>query len=428
MKKVARKMILMLLAATMIMTGCTKSGEVNDGEAVRIRIAWWGNQNRHNITQQALELFTQQNSNVVIEPEVIGSDVQHHEKLATQVAANSLPDIFQIAPFSASASSFIQKGHIKELTEYVNDKTLDFSDVPENIAAFGQMNGVQYTVPLGYSANCIILNEDIFEQANIPLPEEDYTWDDMFRIASEIHEATGKYGIYGYSATWIMDIAYAKAKGGRFYNEECTELGFSQEDYKYMLQKQYDMVKGGIIPTPEVISQVSGLEDDPFVRGEAAMKVIATNQYETLTTLLGGKTRMIYMPDSLSETKGQLYGSSLHMGISKNSKYGKECAQVLNFLTNDIEANKILNADRGIPISTKVFDVVRDQQSPLGQETFDFMEKIISVGEPDYFVNPSFASRVFKLGQDYEEKVVFDILSPEEASKGFFEEAATLIN
>lgn len=427
MKKTVKKLSLVLMAAALFVTGCGKTENVSKDDSVHIRIAWWGNQNRHNITQQALELFEEKYDNIVIEPEVIGSDVQHHEKLATQVAADSLPDIFQIAPFSASASSFIQKGHIKELTEYVNDKTLDLTDVPEALASFGKMNGVQYTVPLGYNANCILVNEALFEEANVPVPADDYTWEDMFNTIEQIHKATGKYGLYGYSATWIMDIAYSKAKGGRFYNEDSTKLGFTQDDYAYLLRKQYELTESGAIPTLEVISQVNGLEDDPFVKGEAAMKVIATNQYETLTELLGEKTRMIYMPDTLSETKGQLYGSALHMGISKNTKYGKECAQLLNFLINDVGVNKVLNADRGIPVNKKVFEVVKAQQSDLGKETFDFMEKIVSVGEPDYFVNPSFASKVFAIGQDYEEKVVFGVMSPETAAEAFFKDANAII-
>ena len=427
MKRTLCLLMTVVIVSAMLLGGCSE-GRNQENDSTKIRIAWWGNQNRHNITQQVIDMYAQKNPGITFEPEIIGADVQHYEKMATQAAANNLPDIFQIVPGASVASAFVKKGQLMKLDEFVEKGIIDTSDINPSVVDFGKFDGSLYSIPLGIGTTCIIVNKDIFESAGIPVPDNSWEWDDFFALCREIHEKTGKYAIYGYSTTWLMDISYAKAIGKSFYNEDGTEIGFDKADFEKLLTNQVEMIDEGIIPSMEVIAQVKGLEDDPFVKGEAAMKIIASNQFSDVTALSKANTAMVMFPGASNEYKPQLYTASTQFAIANTSKVGEEAAKFISFFVNDIEANKILNGDRGIPVNDKVRAELSLMQSPEGQATFDFVDQVIEMGTANYFVNPTFASQVSQAGSEAEEQAVYKRMSPSEAADYFMKNAADIID
>lgn len=415
------------LATTMMFSACSKTTSNNDSGSAKIRVAWWGNQNRHNITQQVLDMYAEENPEITFEAEIIGADVQHYEKMATQAAANNLPDVFQLVPGASVASSFIQKGQLMNLDNFIAEGIIDTTNINSGIIEFGKFNGKQYSIPLGVGTTCIIVNNDIFNEAGIAVPDNAWEWDDFFALCREIHEKTGKYAIYGYSTTFFMDTVYAKAVGKSFYNEDCTGIGFAKEDFEKLLANQVEMIEEGIIPSMEVIAQVKGLEDDPFIKGEAAMKVIASNQFSDVTALSKANTSMLMFPGASNQYKPQTYIASTQFAIANTSKVGKEAAKFINYFVNDIEANKILNAERGVPVNDKVREELALLQSAEGKVTFDFVDKVIKMGTGNYFVNPTYSSQVYQVGVDAEEQAVYKRMTPSEAAEYFMKNAADVI-
>ena len=67
----------------------------SSGENITLNIAWWGNQVRNDLTDQVLNLYTEENPNVTFEREF--SDFSGYwNKEATLAASNSLQDVFQM--------------------------------------------------------------------------------------------------------------------------------------------------------------------------------------------------------------------------------------------------------------------------------------------------------------------------------------------
>ena len=72
----------------------TDSNSGSDGD-ITIRIAWWGGESRHGYTQELLDLYTENHPNVHFEASPSGWD-GYFEKLSTQAASGSMPDIVQM--------------------------------------------------------------------------------------------------------------------------------------------------------------------------------------------------------------------------------------------------------------------------------------------------------------------------------------------
>lgn len=116
--KCLKKGIALLTAVGMIagaVAGCGGSGSAGDnsaqgnggssaaaqteagasGDKVVLRFAWWGGEERHNATLEAIAKYEELNPNVTIEPEYGGFD-GYQQKLITQLSGNSAADIIQI--------------------------------------------------------------------------------------------------------------------------------------------------------------------------------------------------------------------------------------------------------------------------------------------------------------------------------------------
>src|SRR5690554_5653366 len=69
--------------------------EVVEGDGDQsIRVAWWGGQERHDMTLEAIELFTEE-TGITVETEYTGWD-GYWERLNTQAAGSNLPDVIQM--------------------------------------------------------------------------------------------------------------------------------------------------------------------------------------------------------------------------------------------------------------------------------------------------------------------------------------------
>ena len=101
MSKIARRLAALGLAATMVGSLAACGGNSSDsqtadgGNNITIKFTWWGNQSRHDYTQKILDKYTELHPNVKFEAIPAGWD-GYFDKLSTQAASGSMPDIVQM--------------------------------------------------------------------------------------------------------------------------------------------------------------------------------------------------------------------------------------------------------------------------------------------------------------------------------------------
>ena len=83
-------------AATGGLTACgSDSGSGGEGGGTNMAFAWWGNAVRNENTNKAIAAYTAANPGVTIEGQP-GEFASYWDKLATQTAGNTAPDIIQM--------------------------------------------------------------------------------------------------------------------------------------------------------------------------------------------------------------------------------------------------------------------------------------------------------------------------------------------
>ena len=126
----------------------TEATAESTDEPVTIRITWWGGQTRHDLTQQVLDLYTSEHPNVTFEAVPSGWD-GYFEKLATDTATGGMPDIVQMDYMYIS--TYAQNGSLADLSEYINDGTIDASGIDEALMNASNIGGKTVGIPLSTS-------------------------------------------------------------------------------------------------------------------------------------------------------------------------------------------------------------------------------------------------------------------------------------
>jgi len=186
------------------------------------------------------------------------------------------------------------------------------------------------------------------------------------------------------------------------------------------------LAKAGASPLPDVTAQIKGLEDDLMVKKQAVSVWQWTNQFVGISKVANRPLEMHPLPGPNRE-KGLYLKPSMFFSISKNSKHKEEAARFINFFVNDIEANKLIKGDRGVPVSAKVKEALKPVLSPAEAKVFDFVawaEKNSSPMDPP---DPIGAAEVANLLKTYDEQLKFNKITPEEAARKFREQANAVL-
>ncbi len=412
--------------ASVVENNTSVSEETSEAEPVTLRMAWWGSQTRHDRTIAVIELYESLNPNVTIEYEPMDFD-GYFNKLTTLVASNEVWDIFQLG------SNFpTYQSKIYCLNDFIADGTIDVSGTTEaflRIAA--DENGNQVGLCSGVNTYGIAYDPALFAKAGLEEPTSDWTWEDYKEICLTIHE---KLGIYGSSK---FDDWQAGASSGinqegfgiGFFNTTNDGMGF--DDYTMLtdyIQMRADLVAAGAYPDPGACNEISDIENDFVVSGEAAMTWVASNQFVSLATAAGRELKLINPPRKTSDgPAGVTIQSSQMLCVSKDSKYPEEAAKFIAFFQSSIDANKILLAERGIPTFTAVREALADELTDLEKSVYAYVDMVGEFPTGGDTVNPSSPACTDEIKAQYTyylEKVIYGEMTADEAAKAIYDFAA----
>src|SRR5690625_2561519 len=249
-----------------------------DKEEVTLRMAWWGEQTRNNMTNEVIEMFEDQNPHITIETEYAGWD-DYWRKLAPQAAASEMPDIIQMD--LSYISQYANNNQLADLTPYLEEE-IDTSEIDDNIISSGEVDGGIFGFSAGVNALGFQYNEALLDEVGMgPIPE-DWTWDDYIDLADEIAEE-GYYFDTGMQPDVFFNY-YLRTHGERLYSEDGDGLGYGDDE---LFVEFFDMLNGrveaGATPTPDVLAQSSGLEDSEVVKGESIGVWQWSNQFAMIS-------------------------------------------------------------------------------------------------------------------------------------------------
>ncbi|MDF2962626.1 MAG: YesO, partial [Paenibacillus sp.] len=392
-------------------------------DPVKLRIAWWGGQARHDYTLKVIELYQQKNPNVKIEAEYAAFD-DYWKKLAPQAAANDLPDIIQMDV--SYLSQFGGRGQLEDLRPYTKNNTIDVSAVSPNTLASGEYNSNLYQITLGVNALGATVDPEVLKKAGATMPAKDWTWDDMEALGKQL-KANGKL-LMDYLRYDVYFPYYLRTVDQKMYSADGTTLGYSDDkafiDYYKRYQRWYDA--GYMLSLDKLAQKKFTPEDDEMVLGNSFGSFAWSNQYVAWTAAAKRPTELIPIPGPNGK-KGLFLKSSMGFSITKNSKQKEEAAKFINFFVNDVDANKIIKGERGVPISSKIKEALKPTLKPEESKVFDYVAWAENNSSPVDPPNPVGSVEVEKLLKDLSEQILYKKISVEDAAVKFRKDANAIL-
>ena len=261
MKKWTKKGLAVTVAGMMVfgLTACGGSGDSKESGKLVFQI-WDAGQKAG--MEKLASTYMEEHPNVKIEVQATGWD-EYWTKLEASATSNSMPDIFWM--------------HSNQMYKYADNGILaDCSDIvetdkySENAVANAQgSDGKIYGVPKDKDLVVLVYNKELFDQAGVSYPDDEWTWDDMIDASEQIYDKTGKYGYMAYAHDQVGYWNFVYQNGGEILNEDGTEAEYTEPATADAIKYYIDLQKNDWCPTQDQFANTSATEQ--FFSGQGAM-------------------------------------------------------------------------------------------------------------------------------------------------------------
>jgi multiple sugar transport system substrate-binding protein len=207
MKKITSLLFIFLLTATLV--ACGETGNGGGGtQKIELTYADWANQE---LNKQLIDAFMVEypDIRVILRTDITGSGDAFTGNLVTAAQAGLLPDVFA----TDNVPTVVNAGLTLDVAQYWNADA-DAQLVYDNIAATAVYNGKRFAVPSFQFLKGIMINLDIFEDANLTTvagqyridndgyPVKDWTFEEFVNIASAIKD----FDPLNYSRGYVLGL------------------------------------------------------------------------------------------------------------------------------------------------------------------------------------------------------------------------------
>ena len=401
------------------------AADSNTSGEKKLTVTWWGNQTRNERTISTLNLYAEQNAGVTFDPQV-AEWADYWNKLATASAGKALPDIIQMD--YKYLDQYIKNGLLTDLTPYVEDGTLDVSNIDEGILNAGKgSDGGLYAICIGENAPALVYNKTLLDENGITV-KDNMTVDEFKALCKEVYEKTGYKSNYYYNQGENNLEYVLRAKDITLF--ENGKLGAaSADDFNQYFGVFEDGIKEGWMLSASSFAErnIGTIEQDPLVYGSDPANrswctFLWTNSLSAIKTAApeGMELGITTWPSDDAKKSNYLKPGQFFC-VSSDSKDPVEAAKVIDFFTNSVDANKILLAERGVPASTVVADAIAPDLDAGTQSGMTFIKNVIAPNCSQINVAPpEGTSEVVNLLKQLEEQLCYGQITAQEASEQFF--------
>ena len=401
------------------------AADSNTSEEKKLTVTWWGNQTRNERTISTLNLYAEQNPGVAFDPQV-AEWADYWNKLATASAGKALPDIIQMD--YKYLDQYIKNGLLTDLTPYVEDGTLDVSNIDEGILNTGKgSDGGLYAICIGENAPALVYNKTLLDENGITV-KDNMTVDEFKALCKEVYEKTGYKSNYYYNQG-ENNLEYVLRANDITLFENGKLGAASADDFNQYFGVFEDGIKEGWMLSASSFAErnIGTIEQDPLVYGSDPANrswctFLWTNSLSAIQAAApeGMELGITTWPSDDAKKSNYLKPGQFFC-VSSDSKDPVEAAKVIDFFTNSVDANKILLAERGVPASTVVADAIAPDLDAGTQSGMTFIKNVIAPNCSQInAAPPEGTSEAINLLKQLEEQLCYGQITAQEASEQFF--------
>lgn len=361
-------------------------------DSCTIRFSWWGGDDRHQATNEAIKLWNEIHPEIQIIAEYGGWD-GWTEKVSSQLSGGTAPDVMQInydwlISFSPDGKGFYNLNQL--------ESQLDLSQFDKDVLSFGEVDGILNAVTVSVSGRGMFYNSETYRRFNAEYPA---TWNELLALGEKFSQEDIypiDLDIQSGGTAWYLAVVYVQQQTGRDFLSMDGELGFTEDDIRLALDFYKELENNHVIRTVDMRTDEDGsaalYQSPEFIDGRVAGVLewgSSVGKYE-MALPEGVLETGAMLSDDSGNNSGWLIKPSVMYAISKDTEYPDESAAFMNFLLNDEKCAEILGTTRGIPSSHIAEKTLESSGKLVGlaQECDELLENIDTVTISPYMELP----------------------------------------
>ncbi len=400
-------------------------------ENVELRFSWWGGNNRHQATLQAIKAFEQQHPNIKVQAEYSGWE-GYLSRFTTQIAGGQEPDVVQtnwnwLPIFSKDGNGFYDLRKVA--------KTLDLTQYDpqslESVSVAGKLNGI----PVAATARSFYYNQKLWQEMGVAYPN---SWDEL-KAAGKAFKAKDENSyplVLDYMESLTLLHSYMVQK----YNisaidDKAGKFTYTPAQWEEFFQLYKDLVDSHVFPSMRVLAsygKANTWEMKPWISGQwGGIYMWNTNATMYEANLQPPYNKLELGPFFMlpgAKDAGLFFKPTMMLSIGRSTKHPEEAALLVNFLMNETAGVKDMGLERGVPLSKTAYQqLVQDgtikENNIVVAGLKSFMALPHAIPTSPHFDNPQFVA----LYHETIQKIDQGNLSVKEAASSFAKSADRIL-
>ena len=323
-RTVSPALSLMLLLAVTLGTGCAPRDNATTAGKIKLTVALGTQLDEIRAFKQILADFNQAHPDVVVQPIFIGGN--YYDKVKVMLAGNRPTDLMWMGQgfaMFATRGAFLP---LDDLYGHINPDDY-YAEVLDWYRFDGKLQGFPFGVDLGF----IAYNKDLFDDARVPYPTENWTVDEFLDMAKKLTQDTdgdGRIDQYGYMGSLDQGTF-----GDSILNKDQTRCTLDTPESARLLQLNVDLrLKYNVSPPRENELNSMGGAEVPFLMGRIAMWQAYTWNLPMLRRKIDSfDWDIAFMPIG---TQRAHWASSSGFAVSRTTKHPREAVELLKVLAS----------------------------------------------------------------------------------------------
>lgn len=294
-KNAISKLSAIALAGAMLLSGCGAEESTNvasDAESkestssaesvqesadttedvVEITFTHWGGDGTYEgVYKPRIEAFMEEYPNIKVEVLTVADD--YDTKIQTQYAGNKLPDVVQVAE---NGIGFADKGMFLDLSDMIAEAGIDVKINWSHVIDQYTLNDEIFGLPDRGGCTILYYNKDLFDEAGLAYPDENWTLDDYFAACEKLTKDTdgdGEIDQWGATSTHYQAIwGYMfQANGGNLIKD--GQVVVNSPENLELLTRYNDAYQKGWMVSYEELERANSGGDAYFLQGKLGMNL-----------------------------------------------------------------------------------------------------------------------------------------------------------
>lgn len=363
-------------AAALVLTSCSDGAppsESTDGP-VTLTVAWWGNDDRAERYQEALELFGEQNPDITIQSSFTSFD-DYWTARNTEAAAGALPDVMQFD--SSFLRQYARTGQLLDVSPYLGEQ-IDTSGLDDQLIDSGRIEDGVYAVPTATNTLAMFYNPVVVDEAGLEPPTEDLTWDEFADWVAEYSAAGGDhdpalYGSNDYTGVFWAFLQHLVQEGVTPFTDD-GQIGFTEQDMADWLHSADALRESGAFFPVERNEQLA--PEGGFTVNEQAVEMSWDNFLAGYVASSGQEDITMLPVPSGSDGEKHMFARTFQMAASAQTEHPQEVAALLDFFVNEPEVGRIFGTSKGVPAVAAQRDAMELEPGSVDQRVVDYEEAV----------------------------------------------------